>query len=336
MSWQQLLIASQLLLDILVKEELVEILLVNKFWMDHILQHLKLTPLLCDNQRKLNERTICFYHYLNSILEPDHYRFNIDTSMKWKHPYIQVLNNRTLPYDFGRMEYVLHIKQSRTRIIGTKGVNGKATTFLHGRIRIGENISGVELASLNLSNGTWGITVDNGSEVSLKDLTIQNCLGDGIMISGDGSKCTATNCIIENCGECGINIDKGACVTLISSRVSDVGSDAICVAGGSEVAIDVQSLSDKNEYSSYTSNGYDDSESKVYALRACGKGTKVKILGARRNEAHAYFKIDQNQHSPMRELRGGVITFAKKREKEKPRHCEVRLSKKKKIQAKLR
>ena len=288
-------------------EQLVKILyLVNKCSHHHILSYLKSKPLclgidtiiIQDQHNQFEEKILDLYHHLKKILDP------------WSHAYIQLPSNCLtlfLPQDHSRGgERILHIKKSGVHIIGNS-----EKSILSGRIRIGENVNNVTLQSMNIQRGSWGITVDEGSEVRLQDLQISNCTDDAILIQGQGTTCSIVNCTIKTCGECGLNIDNYAIVNVKGSQVSDCNSDAICVSGGAQVDIDIDSNAEMIDL--YTAEAYDDSESRVYAVRAEGKRTKVNIRGASRKEAHRYFKSIGDLHSPMRELHYGVITFSKKR-----------------------
>lgn len=331
-SIEQPLISSRVLLTYILTPELSStVYLVNTFWLTHILHFLRSKPLrITIDTHDINAKTEQLYHHLQTILRPGHFPFlppPTPTNLQlWHQAFIQMPHNNIatfLPRDSSRGgERIWHINCSGTKIRGgSHSINYKRSQSIGkivGRFRIGENVKDIELDGLNVQDGSWGVTVDDGSQVLLRDMQIAYCDDDGIMVTGSSTTCTVVNCVVENNGACGITIDDNAVVNMVRNHIVENGSDAICASGNAAVNIDCTrscmnaTLSLKK--SMYTAFSHDDCESRIYAVRAEGRNTIVRIRGTTKKNAGDYFISINNLHSPMRELRGGAISYSKKRQ----------------------
>ncbi|GEM_PF-2496651 len=97
--------------------------------------------------------------------------------------------------------------------------------FGRGRIT-GDNATHIETSS------EWGHginIVDGCSDISIQDITIENCCGDGICIGGaetaDGGSINISveHVIVDNNGRQGITVTKGSNISISKSRISNTG-----------------------------------------------------------------------------------------------------------------
>ena len=332
---EQLLIQSRVLYHFANPSDLItQYFLVNKSFMEHALIHLRTKPFcvfhyplthdvgrLGEKCYRLNTDTIDFFHHLKETLEPNRYpcmpQATTTQLQNWLYPYIELpaFNQHTgelisfrAPFDPDRDEDILHIKHSNTDI-RTSSYTNQATaapnSILKGRIRIDANCTNISLSGLTVDHSkTWGITIDDGSDVVLTDVDILSCVQSGIVVSGKGTKLMLKNCKIQDCIECGLEVENQAQVKMYNTKFNFCCDDTLQVSSGG--VVDIYDVSENETYLSC--NGDDDAGSNTYCIRVVNKGSKV-IFHVNEEQANSICDVLNGKHGPFRTLKKGLVLF---------------------------